>query len=195
MTANGIDVSNNNGKLNLSGISGLDFVIAKCTEGTGFVDLTYTYYQSHTKTLGKHFGAYHFLHAENLNGEEEAMFFLRHAGLVSGNSVWIDYEVYGTNPDVDSEVVQLFAETVKANSRIKHVGLYANLTGMRRVLPNNVTAAVDPLWLAEYNGQLETPDRPLHPYSWTIHQYEVLSNIDRDYSRLTAAQLTAMFTW
>jgi GH25 family lysozyme M1 (1,4-beta-N-acetylmuramidase) len=198
MTASGIDVSNHNGKLNLTqGLQGLGFVIAKATEGTNFVDSTYNYYQQNTKALNLHFGAYHFLHAENLSGESEALWFLRHANLSSGMSVWIDYETYGLNGGVDTEVISLFAETVKLYSNVKRVGLYANLTGFSRVGPRGIDQACDFFWLADYNNQVETPTAPLAPYglAWTLHQYEVFNNIDRDYSRVDAAQLTQLFTW
>lgn len=198
MTASGIDVSNHNGKLNLSqGLQGLGFVIAKCTEGNNFVDNTFTYYRAAAKALNLHFGAYHFLHAETLSGESEAEWFLRHASLESGDSVWIDYETYGINGSVDTEVISLFAETIKAQSHVKKVGLYANLTGFGRVGPHGINAACDYFWLAEYNFQVETPNAPLAPYglSWTLHQYEVLNNIDRDYSRIDASALTDLFAW
>lgn len=198
MTASGIDVSNHNGKLNLNvGLQGLQFVIAKCTEGTGFVDPTYTYYQQTTRNMGLHFGAYHFLHAENLSGESEALWFLRHANLQSGMSVWIDYETYGVDGAIDAEVISLFAETVLAHSKVPHVGLYANLTGFDRVGRLGIQEATDVFWLAEYNNQVETPDAPLAPYglSWTLHQYEVFNGIDRDYSRVDASQLTQEFVW
>lgn len=197
MSANGIDVSNNNGKLDISKVTGLDFVIAKATEGTNFVDPTYNFYQTKTLAAGKHFGAYHFLHAENLDGQSEALWFLRHANLKSGNSVWIDYETFGKSPAIDIEVVSLFAETVQAESAVKHVGLYSNLNGYSRVGPLGISAACDRFWLAEPTGQTETPDQPLGKYglTWTLHQYEVLAGIDRDYSRVTAAQLTTLSKW
>ena len=65
MGCNGIDVSNNNGRLDLTrGFSGLDFVIAKATEGTAFVDDTLAWYHSQARAAGSLFGAYHFGHPE-----------------------------------------------------------------------------------------------------------------------------------
>jgi lysozyme len=198
VSANGIDVSNNNGKLNLGfDMIGLDFAIAKCTESTSFADSTYNHYQTQARQLGVHFGAYHYLHAENLDGKAEAEWFLRHAALKSGNSVWIDYETYGTNGHLDLAQVAAFALTVKACSPVPRVGLYANLTGYARLGHLGLEDVCEPLWLAYPTGQAETPDYPLAQYglTWTLHQYEVFAGIDRDYSRVAASELTSLFTW
>lgn len=198
MTANGVDVSNNNGKLNLGrGFRGLGFVIAKATEGTGFVDTTYQHYRAFARSKGLHFGAYHFLHAEQVNAAAEAEWFLRHADLQSGDSVWLDYEVYGANGQTDASQLGSFAQAVRAMSKVRCIGLYANLTGFSRVGGHNLGPTFDAYWLASYTGQAETPDKPLAKYglSWTLHQYEVFNGIDRDYSRVPASELTHRFTW
>lgn len=193
--ANGIDVSNNNGKISLD-MEGLDFVIAKCTEGSAFVDNTYTWYQTQARQRGLHFGAYHYLHAENLDGKAEGNWFMRHASLRPGESVWIDYESYGANPSVDLGQVALFAQTVKACCPIMRVGLYANLTGYARLARIGLGNVTETLWLADPTGQVETPTRPMPVgYTWTLHQYETFDGIDRDYSRITAESLTEMFAW
>lgn len=197
MGSNGIDLSNQNGRVDLShGFSGLDFVIAKCTEGTTFVDTSFFNYESQAKTLGVEFGAYHFLHAENLDGESEALFFLSHFKPESGIGIWIDYETYGLEAAVDVEVVSLFAETIKARFPRQKVGLYANLTGMRKVVPLGVDMATDAFWLAYPNGQVETPDAPMpNGRSWSVHQYETFAGIDRDFSRWGSGQMRQFFTW
>jgi GH25 family lysozyme M1 (1,4-beta-N-acetylmuramidase) len=197
MGSNGIDVSNNNGLLDLNtGFSHLDFVIAKVSESTNFVDTTFAHYRQEAAQNGAEFGAYHFLHAENLNGQEEALFFLKHFTPVSGVGVWIDYETFGPSGNLDTEVIRLFAETVKAHFPKQKVGLYAPRSGMNRVIPNNVGAAVDAYWLADPNGQLETPDRPMPDgTSWNIHQYETFHGVDRNYSRWTKQQMHDFFTW
>ena len=112
--SNGIDVSNNNGPLNLeTGFSHLDFVIAKCTESTKFVDTSFNNYERQAANNGIVFGAYHFLRAEHLAGESEALFFLNHFTPVSGIGIWIDYETFSNSANVDVEVVSLFAETIR----------------------------------------------------------------------------------
>ncbi len=197
MTANGIDVSSFQGKLDLTvNLDGLQFVIAKCTEGSNYVDLTYNHYQTQALSMGLHFGAYHFFHAERNDGLAEADWFVRHANLRSGMSVWLDYETYGPVPEVDLAQVALFAQTVYATTPVRQVGLYANLTGYQR-LGQGLADVTTCLWLAQPTGVAETPDRPLAAYdlSWTLHQYETFAGIDRDYSRIDAEALTAFFTW
>lgn len=198
MTANGVDVSNNNGKLDLSkGFRGLQFVIAKATESTDFVDTTYQHYRAFAKSRDLHFGAYHFFHAEKVDAASEAHWFARHADLQSGDSVWLDYEVYGVNGSTDATQLGIFAQALRALTDVRCIGLYANLTGFQRVAGHNLAATFDQFWLASYTGETETPDHPLAKYglSWTLHQYEVLNGIDRDYSRATAQALTHTFAW
>ena len=198
MSTNGVDVSNNNGKLDLSkGFRGLGFVIAKATEGTGFVDTTYHHYRAFARSKGLHFGAYHFLHAERTDARNEAEWFLRHADLESGDSVWLDYEVYGASGQADAGQLGSFAQALRAMSKVRCIGLYANLTGFGRVAPHNLGPTFNAFWLASYTGEPETPEHPLGKYdlSWTLHQYEVFNGIDRDYSRVPASELTHRFTW
>jgi GH25 family lysozyme M1 (1,4-beta-N-acetylmuramidase) len=197
MGSNGIDVSNNNGLLDLNvGFTHLDFVIAKVSEGTNFVDTTFAHYRQEAAQNGAEFGAYHFLHAERLNGQEEAEFFLHHFTPVSGVGVWVDYETFGASGNLDTEVIRLFAETIKANFPKQKVGLYAPLSGMQRTVPNNVGAAIDAYWLAAPNGQLETPNHPMPAGSaWNVHQYEVFHGVDRNYSRWSRQQMHEFFTW
>jgi GH25 family lysozyme M1 (1,4-beta-N-acetylmuramidase) len=111
----------------------------------------------------------------------------------SARSLWYDYEVYGASPQADVEVISAFIHTVKLRFPHARVGIYANLTGMGRILPHHVHR--NALWLAYPNGQLETPDRPLARYgaSWNVHQYETLAGVDRNYSRWTRDQMRQFF--
>jgi GH25 family lysozyme M1 (1,4-beta-N-acetylmuramidase) len=195
--SNGIDVSNNNGTLNLEdGFTNLDFVIAKVTEGTGFADSTHRHYRAEAESVGALFGAYHFLHAENRDGEAEAAFFLRHFTPVSGVGVWIDYETFGRNATADANAIAAFAGTIKERFPKQKVGLYSNRVGMDRVVPLRAGLKVDAYWLAYPTGRLETPDGPMpEGASWDIHQYETFHGVDRDYSRWTKQQMRQFFTW
>lgn len=193
---NGIDVSNNNGRLALTkGFSGLDFVIAKASEGTGFVDEDYAWYEGQAHAAAVLFGAYHFGHPELQDGRREAELFMSVAPPRSGQSLWYDYEVYGASSAADAEAVSVFLDTIKIAYPHARAGLYANLTGMARILPHDVPW--DALWLADPTGQLETPDAPLAHLgaSWNIHQYETFAGIDRNYSRWTRQQMQEFFTW
>ncbi len=196
MTANGIDVSSYQGKMSLTdNLTGLDFVIAKCTEGSSIADGTYDYYQTQATSLKLHFGAYHFFHAENYDADHEADWFIRHAALKPGMSVWVDYETYGISPEADLAQLALFALTVQAISPVTRIGLYANLTGFKRLGNQGVQNVFDFFWLASPTGATETPDTPLAEYdlSWLLHQYEVFNGVDRDYSRIDAAAMTKLW--
>jgi hypothetical protein len=110
--------------------------------------------------------------------------------------VWVDYETFGPSADVDTEVVKLFVETIKAHFPKQKVGLYSNLTGLNKVVPHGVAEAVDAYWLAFPNNQIETPTRPMPGgLSWNIHQYETFHGVDRDYSRWTKEEMHDFFTW
>lgn len=200
--SNGIDVSNNNGRLVLTrGFSGLDFVIAKASEGTGFIDPDYAWYEGQAHVAGVLFGAYHFGHPELQDGRREAELFMSVAPPRSGWSLWYDYEQAqdgtwrGMTPAADAEALTAFIDTIKIAYPHARIGLYSNLTGMARILPHDVPW--DAIWFADPTGQLETPDAPLAHLgaSWNIHQYETFAGIDRNYSRWTRQQMQEFFTW
>ena len=207
--SNGIDVSNNNGAITLTqGFSGLDFVIAKATQGVGFIDRTLQWYRNQARAAGALYGAYHFGETGLSAGGSEAVHFLAALALIdgplSGWSLWYDYEApesgWDTTPDNDAGVILDFIAHIKHAHPGAKVGIYSNLDGFGRILPvMNARGLLtyDALWLAEPNNQLETPDAPLARYgaSWTIHQYETFHGTDRDYCRLSQDDLLKLFTW
>lgn len=207
--SNGIDVSNNNGAIKLTqGFSGLDFVIAKATQGLTFTDRTLPWYHSQAKAAGVLFGAYHFGTPGASNGIGEAARFLDALAAIggpqSGWSLWYDYEApeagWRFTPDNDAGVILDFISTIKHHTPPAKVGIYSNLDGFGRILPIMTARGLrtyDALWLAEPNNQLETPDAPLARYgaSWTIHQYETFHGVDRDYCRLSQDDLLKLFSW
>jgi GH25 family lysozyme M1 (1,4-beta-N-acetylmuramidase) len=194
MSSNGIDVSNNNGLLTLTrGFSGLDFVVAKATEGLNFIDRDFGWYEQQAKAANALFGAYHFGHPELRQGRAEADHFMTFSQPQSARSLWYDYEVYGDSPEADAEEISIFTDRVKGRYPHARVGVYFNLTGARRLLPLDFDA--DALWLAYPQGQLETPDHPLAPWgkAWQIHQYATVGGVDRNYSRWTRDEMRAFF--
>jgi GH25 family lysozyme M1 (1,4-beta-N-acetylmuramidase) len=209
MGSNGIDVSDNNGRLTLTkGFSGLDFVIAKATEGIGFTDPTLPWYHAQARQAGVLFGAYHFGHPEQSAGKSEAFMFTGAlsaiGGAASGMSLWYDYEApaagWQTTPDNDAGVITDFIGHLKDGHPHAKVGIYSNLDGFGRILPILHAAGIhvyDALWLADPTTQAETTDAPLGRFgaSWNIHQYEIFHGIDRNYSRWSREQMTAAFTW
>ena len=87
---NVIDVSNNNGGLNVANIKA-DGVIAKATESSNFTDSTLPTFMAQSKTTGKLTGVYHF--ARPGDWKVQADFFLRTAKPYLNNSIIVlDYE-------------------------------------------------------------------------------------------------------
>lgn len=84
-----VDVSNNNGKLNLAQLH-LDGIVAKASEGHSFTDSTFEFYRAQAHKLKLPFGAYHFYRPGNPVGQAE-----RFAALVG--------QVEGIRPTVDVE--------------------------------------------------------------------------------------------
>lgn len=71
---NGIDISNWQKGINIASLSGVDFVIAKATEGTNFTDPYCDGFINQAITLGKMWGFYHF--ASNGNATAECDYFI-----------------------------------------------------------------------------------------------------------------------
>lgn len=193
MTANGIDLSNNNGEIDLaSGFSGLDFVIAKATQGLSFNDYTYNYYYNESHNLNKYFGAYHFADPST-SAADNAAHFLEVVRPSSGTMLWLDYEEFLFDVEDDVAWISGFMdEAAKLHKGIK-IGLYSYLYGMTKLIEAGVRAPA--YWLAYYNNTEET--NPVMPdgTAWNVHQYETFNNVDRNYSRQSVAQLVSIFTW
>jgi hypothetical protein len=74
----GIDVSNNNGRIDWDAVAGagITFAIAKITEGTWFRDGYFAENWAEMKRLGIYRGAYHFARPSVRSAEQEADYFL-----------------------------------------------------------------------------------------------------------------------
>lgn len=188
----GIDVSNNNGTPKSVGHA--QFVIAKCTQGNSFVDTTYDRYAQIAEESKAQFGAYHYFIAGSMNARTQAKFFMRHARPRNLLSLWVDYEVYGTNGASDATELALFISTIKLAYPKQKVGIYANETGLLRIQPHLSEIPYDSIWLAAWSvppGE-QVPGLP----RWDIHQYAVSpSQVDQDYSNWSESQMQEFFTW
>lgn len=90
MTLHGIDVSNWQGGLSLANVP-CDFVIAKATEGLGFVDRYCDGFIQQAKNLGRLWGFYHF--AQRSDAVAEADFFVDNCLSYFGEGIPVlDYE-------------------------------------------------------------------------------------------------------
>jgi len=115
MGTNGVDVSQYQYGTDLTHMSGLDFVIAKASEGHTIQDRSYGMWAQQAQAANAQFGAYHFFHAEALRTRAEADFFCSIARPRSGLSLWVDYETYGVSGQHDAEMLGYFIREVKGN--------------------------------------------------------------------------------
>lgn len=67
----GIDISSHQGDINLAALKGVDFVIVKATEGTGYVNPYCDAKYQQAKSLGKCLGFYHFAGEGNATAEAD----------------------------------------------------------------------------------------------------------------------------
>jgi lysozyme len=159
----GIDVSNNNGKI---GVSGKDFVIAKATEGTGFRDSLFTFFWDAARTLGILRGAYLFMDS-GTDPKAQAEFFVntvKAAGLMPSDILVLDAEETGlTSAGITAcvnEIGHLSGKNtyIYTNYSMINAGKFAGLYN-------------HPLWIANPGGTVGNPPS-VHPWPvWTMQQY------------------------
>lgn len=198
MSTNGIDVSQYQAGLKLSSISGLDFTIAKAsqglTSGGGFADPHYKDFEHQANAIpGLHFGAYHFGRPEYLNARAQADYFCATAQPRSGMSLWYDYETWGVSGQYDAEEIGYFISEIKRNHGNKpKVGIYTNGEGLARIKPYLFEIPYNGLWFANPSVPMTTQNPSL---AWQVHQYEVFGGIDRNYSVWSRADWESYWAW
>lgn len=181
MALNGIDISNNNGAMDLSGIP-FDFVICKATEGTTFVDSYCDGFIQQAYKLGKLTGVYHF--ARTGNAKEQARYFVAAIeGYVGKTALFLDWENAGT---YDTSVLSQGPGWAK-----EWLDEVYRLTGVRPMvyMSKSVCREYDwsavakeySLWMAQYPNY-EPTGYQAEPWTdgggagawgngWAIHQY------------------------
>jgi GH25 family lysozyme M1 (1,4-beta-N-acetylmuramidase) len=189
----GIDLSNNNGKVDITKI-GLapSFVFAKASEGTTFRDPLYGYKSQQAEAHDAQFGAYHFFHAEQLQARREAENFVAAARPRSMLSCWLDYETYGASGKADAEAIGLFISYAKVMCPPIRIGLYCNGTGLARIQPYLEEIPFNGLWFASLGGEVTSQ---LKPTEWQVNQYAIDNGIDHNYSTWTAAEMRDYWAW
>lgn len=173
------DLSHHQGSVDLAAYAraGHDRVMLKCTEGTGFLDTTFTARWRQAGTLGLKRGAYHFLRNALPGAEQWAWFIsaVRRAGpLQPGDWLCLDSE----DPATPGRAVAASQEFTRAATLAGFVDgeVY---TGRWYADPNGLTAAVFPvgwrrLWLSDY-----TPAQVALPAGWTQAQLVALQFTDK----------------
>lgn len=147
------------------GTSGIDFVIIKATQGTGYINPKMTAQAAHARDKGLLVGFYHFLTKGNVQAQAE--YFVEKADSAGVDILAADWEKdpqtgkTPTNAEKDE-----FLRAVKKLRPGHRVILY---TGQNLWVTEDKTSFVqDGLWIAQYNGR---PGKPAIRAEWLIHQY------------------------
>lgn len=182
MNEQGVDLSNNNTAAPADW-SSLGFVIAKASEGLGFVDRTLTHWATMAAAAGATFGAYHFAHPDQNAASSEAAHFaatVRAAG-VDIAAAALDVETYaGRDPLAIMGAAALAAWVDRwcelAGAALEVTPLvYVNRSYLTALAPH---LGDHPIWLATLDGHPHTTTYAGRPV--TIEQWGIVDGIDRD---------------
>lgn len=192
--AHGIDVSNNNGAVDWTGVA---FAFLKATEGTGYVDKTLAAWRAQCADAGVEWGAYHFAHPDQHSAQDEAAFFLANApkGTIAPA---LDFETRkGVNPlsimGVDAAAAWINEWCSTVNAAWNQVPFFYSFRDyMKRLAP---LLQDWPLWLASASGTPGTftsfAGRPV-----AIEQWGIVGGVDQNesYFPLSSPLTTAQET-
>lgn len=147
---NGIDISNHQAKIDLSGVLSMtktDFVICKATEGLTFVDKYCDGFITATEKAGKKMGFYHFARPEYNSAASEAKFFLKHTkGYFKRGIPVLDWESSGKR---NVAWAKAWLDYVYKETGIKPV-IYMSESVVNAYNWSSVANAGYGLWVAKY---------------------------------------------
>jgi lysozyme len=192
-SAQGLDVSNYQGKFDWSGTTGLSFGVYRMTQGLGVnanspdPDAPWNNAQLSAKGLVR--GAYHFFDP-NLSGEAQAEYFVTQHSLIGLNDsdmLWLDHETAGASPTETSAAALAFMTELDKLRPNNPRGVYTfisfatggNCAGLEKW----------PLWVAYPSSS--APATPAPWSAWQFWQYGLRNGVDTDAFNGTAAQLKA----
>jgi len=165
-----IDLSHNNPAVDLARAKadGIQAVIHKATQGTGFCDPVYSVRRAAARSAGLLWGAYHF--ATGADPVAQANFFLSVASIEPGDLLVLDFEMNEATPanTMTLDQARSFISTVQDAAGITP-GLYGGA-----YLKEQIGQATDAtlqscwLWWAQYGPVPGIP--PAWP-AWTLWQY------------------------
>ena len=145
MTLNGIDISNWQRGIDLSKVP-CDFVIAKATEGIGYVDKSCDGFIQQAKRLGKKLGFYHFARPRN-DAVREAQYFYNNTKNYFGEAIPIlDWEAENKS---DVAWAKRWLDEVYRLSGVKPV-IYMSESVANAYNWSSVANADYGLWVAKY---------------------------------------------
>jgi GH25 family lysozyme M1 (1,4-beta-N-acetylmuramidase) len=183
-TVTGLDVSNNQGKINWDSVASRRpyFAYSKVSEGTGFVDEWFAENYAGAKRKGMYAGGYHYALPDKSSGKVQADFFLDHAKYTKDEKTlppMLDIEWPGANSDSPSPCyglpdakmvswIRAFVDRVHERTG-RTAMIYTNTNWWNQCTGKNASFGKNPLFIANYSGS----PTPLPPgwSSWAIWQY------------------------
>jgi hypothetical protein len=160
--------------------AGLDFVIVKATEGTTYTNPKHASQVAVARTHGLVVGHYHFARPGSMLAQAD--YFLQQAAARPGEVLAFDWE----DPGVTDWQKDTWLRYVQGKAPQQRVILYCNQDYW---LHRDATSfCADGLWIADPSAPKGAP-RIEAP--WLFHQYGSPGGLDRNYTRLSAAELRA----
>jgi lysozyme len=192
-SAQGLDVSNYQGKFDWSATTGLSFGVYRMTQGLGVntnspdPDAPWNNAQISAKGLVR--GAYHFFDP-NLSGQAQAEYFVAQHSLIGLNDndmLWLDHETAGASPaDTSAAALAFMTELDKLRPNNPR-GVYTFIS----FATGGHCAGLEkwPLWIAYPASAAPAPPAPWS--AWKFWQYGLRNGVDTDAFNGTAADLKA----
>lgn len=149
------DVSHWNGWINWTDVAalnpGLVGVIAKCSQGTSFVDEEYQSNRAGALAAGLCFAAYHFV--THGNGDSQAEFFVKQATPVEGERMVLDFEPDPDGPDPTIDDLRAMVGWFKENRPDIQLAIYGAsfLTDAVNACGDHSFLDGTSLWAARYS--------------------------------------------
>nr|VWP02528.1 Epa2p [Ganoderma boninense] len=163
----GIDVSNWQGTVNFSTAKshGVEFAYIKATEGTTYVDPTFSSHWESATKAGILRGAYHFAHPAGSSGAAQAEYFIAHGGGWSKDgrtlpgALDIEYnpsgsECYGMTHGQIVAFVKDFSDTYHKKTSVYPI-IYTTTDWWKTCTGNSAEfGKTNPLWLADWSSSI-----------------------------------------
>lgn len=191
-SAQGLDVSNFQGKFDWAATSGLSFGIHRLTQGlpadhAASPDPAAQWNHAQIAAKGLIRGAYHFLNPRE-DGHAQADYFVAQAhalGITDRDMLWLDNEQAGTSPAAVAACAHAFMTELDKLVPHNPRGVYTFISFAKE--GNCAGLSGWPLWLAYPNSTAPAPPPPW--MKWTFWQWGLRNGIDADAFNGTAAKL------
>lgn len=168
---NGIDISNIQGNVNMNQVkaSGIDFVVAKASEDTTFIDAYYNQNIANAKSVGLLTGAYHLAtFIDVTSATNEANFFVANCCNAKPDFVVLDFE-----QQCSGDMTEACLAFLDIISKVASAVIYCNPTYINAYLNSAITKY--PLWVADYG--VSSPETPLWE-NYDMWQYSDTGNVN-----------------